>query len=175
MDLTDFRIRAMNDEVQMIEDFNFFEQKVIAFKHDLYLSPYAKINEILVWCERLVKCESQIDFLCQEAKQAIQTKLNKIKPTVIESHADIDSKTTSVWSDYVLELLELDRRYQDVVYQFCVSIDNCVRYLVSYSNDLAEYGFNLPHIMLKVRELGTFHWLNKQSKAQLLDCIEKSE
>src|SRR5574342_412704 len=175
MNLTEFRMRALHDALPILEDFNFFEQKVASFKKDLYLSPYAKINEILAWCELLIKYEKQIDLLCLEAKQAIQDKLNKLNPDTIESHASVDDKTISVWSDYVLELLELDRRYQDVVYQFCVSIDNCVRYLVSYSNDLAEYGFNLPHIMLKVRELGTFHWLNKQSKAQLLDCIEKSE
>ena len=171
MNLTDFRIRAMNDEVQMIEDFNFFEQKVESFKHDLYLSPYAKINEILVWCELLIKYERQIDLLCLEAKQAIQNKLNKLNPTTIEKHANVDVKTIRVWSEYVLELLELDRRYQDVVYSFCVSIDNCVRYLVSYTDELAEYGFSLPQIMVKVRDLGTFHWLNKQSKAQLLGCI----
>ena len=171
MNLTDFRIRAMNDEAQMIEDFNFFEQKVESFKHDLYLSPYAKINEILVWCELLIKYERQIDLLCLEAKQAIQNKLNKLNPTTIEKHANVDVKTIHVWSEYVLELLELDRRYQDVVYSFCVSIDNCVRYLVSYTDELAEYGFSLPQIMVKVRDLGTFHWLNKQSKAQLLGCI----
>ncbi len=171
MNLTDFRIRAMNDEVQMIEDFNFFEQKVESFKHNLYLSPYAKINEILVWCELLIKYERQIDLLCLEAKQAIQNKLNKLNPTTIEKHANVDVKTIRMWSDYVLELLELDRRYQDVVYSFCVSIDNCVRYLVSYTDELAKYGFSLPQIMVKVRDLGTFHWLNKQSKAQLLSCI----
>ncbi len=164
-------MRAMNDEVQMIEDFNFFEQKVASFKKDLYLSPYAKINEILAWCELLIKYEKQIDLLCLEAKQAIQDKLNKLNPDTIESHASVDDKTISVWSDYVLELLELDRRYQDVVYSFCVSIDNCVRYLVSYTDELAEFGFSLPQIMVKVRDLGTFHWLNKQSKAQLLGCI----
>ena len=104
-------------------------------------------------------------------KQAIQNKLNKLNPTTIEKHANVDVKTIRVWSDYVLELLELDRRYQDVVYSFCVSIDNCVRYLVSYTDELAKYGFSLPQIMVKVRDLGTFHWLNKQSKAQLLGCI----
>ncbi|MFR6597601.1 MAG: hypothetical protein ACLUQC_09935, partial [Lactococcus raffinolactis] len=118
-----------------------------------------------------IKYERQIDLLCLEAKQAIQDKLNKLNPDTIESHASVDDKTISVWSDYVLELLELDRRYQDVVYSFCVSIDNCVRYLVSYTYELAEYGFSLPQIMVKVRDLGTFHWLNKQSKAQLLSCI----
>ena len=171
MNLTEFRMRAMNDEVQMIEDFNFFEQKVASFKKDLYLSPYAKINEILVWCELLIKYEKQIDLLCLEAKQAIQDKLNKLNPTTIEKHAHVDVKTIRVWSEYVLELLELDRRYQNVVYSFCVSIDNCVRYLVSYTDELAEFGFSLPQIMVKVRDLGTFHWLNKQSKAQLLGCI----
>jgi hypothetical protein len=169
MNLTDFRIRAMNDEVQMIENFNFFEQKVASFKKDLYLSPYAKINEILVWCELLIKYEKQIDLLCLEAKQAIQDKLNKLNPDTIENHANVDEKTISVWSDYVLELLELDRRYQDVVYNFCVTIDNCVRYLVIYTDELAEYGFNLPQIMVKVRELGSFHWLNKHSRAKLLE------
>ena len=171
MNLTEFRMRAMNDEVQMIEDFNFFEQKVESFKHNLYLSPYAKINEILAWCELLIKYEKQIDLLCLEAKQAIEDKLNKLNPTTIEKHANVDVKTIRVWSEYVLELLELDRRYQNVVYSFCVSIDNCVRYLVSYTDELAKYGFSLPQIMVKVRDLGTFHWLNKQSKAQLLGCI----
>ena len=104
-------------------------------------------------------------------KQAIQNKLNKLNPTTIEKHANVDVKTIRVWSDYVLELLELDRRYQNVVYSFCVSIDNCIRYLVSYTDELAKYGFSLPQIMVKVRDLGTFHWLNKQSKAQLLGCI----
>ncbi|MFZ2027205.1 MAG: hypothetical protein WAU93_01985 [Lactococcus raffinolactis] len=104
-------------------------------------------------------------------KQAIQNKLNKLNPTTIEKHANVDVKTIRVWSEYVLELLELDRRYQDVVYNFCVSIDNCIRYLVSYTDELAKYGFSLPQIMVKVRDLGTFHWLNKQSKAQLLGCI----
>ena len=171
MNLTEFRMRAMNDEVQMIEDFNFFEQKVASFKKDLYLSPYAKINEILAWFDMLIKYEKQIDLLCLEAKQAIQDKLNKLNPDTIEKHANVDVKTIRVWSDYVLELLELDRRYQNVVYSFCVSIDNCVRYLVSYTDELAEFGFSLPQIMVKVRDLGTFHWLNKQSKAQLLGCI----
>ena len=171
MDLTDFRIRAMNDEVQMIEDFNFFEQKIANFKQELYLSPYAKINEILVWCEVLMKYEKQIDSLCLEAKQAIQNKLNKLNPDTICNHANVDDKTISVWSDYVLELLELDRRYQDVIYSFCVSIDNCVRYLVSYTDELSEYGFSLPQIMVKVRELGSFHWLNKKSKILLVGSV----
>ena len=104
-------------------------------------------------------------------KQAIQNKLNKLNPTTIEKHANVDVKTIRVWSEYVLELLELDRRYQDVVYSFCVSIDNCVRYLVSYTDELAKYGFSLPQIMVKVRDLGTFHWLNKRSKAELLGSI----
>ncbi|GHU35681.1 hypothetical protein FACS1894192_00780 [Bacilli bacterium] len=171
MDRYELQMRALNGSVQMIEEFDFFEQKILAFKRDLYLSPYAKINEILAWCELLIKYESQIDLLCNEAKYAIQEKMNKINPSVIESHFTCDEKTLRVWSNYVLELLELDRRYQDVVYQFCVSIDNCVRYLVSYSNELAEYGFNLPQIMVKVRDLGTFHWLNQRSKAQLLNSI----
>lgn len=171
MNLTEFRMRAMNDEVQMIEDFNFFEQKVASFKKDLYLSPYAKINEILMWCELLVKYEKQIDVLCLEAKQAIQDKLKKLNPDTILKHANVDDKTIGIWSDYVLELLELDRRYQDVIYSFCVTIDNCVRYLVSYTDELSAHGFSLPQIVVKVRNLGTFHWLNKQSKAQLLSCI----
>ena len=171
MNLIEFRMRATNDEVQMIEDFNFFEQKVASFKKDLYLYPYAKINEILAWCEMLIKYEKQIDLLCLEAKQAIQDKLNKLNPDTLESHATVDVKTNSERYEYVLELQELDRRYQNVVYSFCVSIDNCVRYLVSSTDELAEYGFSLPQIMVKVRDLGTFHWLNKQSKAQLLGCI----
>ena len=104
-------------------------------------------------------------------KQAIQNKLNKLNPTTIEKHANVDVKTIRVWSEYVLELLELDRRYKDVVYNFCVSIDNCIRYLVSYTDELAKYGFSLPQIMVKVRDLGTFHWLNKRSKAELLGSI----
>src|SRR5574337_673917 len=95
MNLTEFRMRAMNDEVQMIEDFNFFEQKVASFKKDLYLSPYAKINEILAWCELLIKYEKQIDLLCLEAKQAIQEKLNKLNPDTIESHASRSEEHTS--------------------------------------------------------------------------------
>jgi 3-keto-L-gulonate-6-phosphate decarboxylase len=57
------------------------------------LSPYAKINEILAWCEMLIKYEKQIDLLCLEAKQAIQDKLNKLNPDTIESHANVDVKT----------------------------------------------------------------------------------
>ena len=57
-------MRAMNDEVQMIEDFNFFEQKVASFKKDVYLSTYAKLNEILAGCEMLIKYEKQIVLLC---------------------------------------------------------------------------------------------------------------
>ena len=39
MDITEFSMRALNSEVQMIDDFNFFDQKVNSFKNDLYLSP----------------------------------------------------------------------------------------------------------------------------------------
>lgn len=35
-------------------------------------------------------------------------------------------------------------------------IDNCVRYLVSYTDELAKYGFSLPQIMVKVRGLVHF-------------------
>ncbi|MCJ1976970.1 hypothetical protein [Pseudolactococcus paracarnosus] len=49
-----------------------------------------------------------------------------------------------------MERLELDRRYQEIVNQLCIASDECIRYLVSYSNDLAEHGVRLPHIMFKV-------------------------
>ena len=42
MDRYELQMRAMNAEIQMLEEFDFFEQKILAFKRDLYLPPYAK-------------------------------------------------------------------------------------------------------------------------------------
>src|SRR5574338_103568 len=101
MDITEFSMRALNSEVQMIDDFNFFDQKVNSFKNDF----------------------------------------------------DVDEQTISVWSYYILDLIELDKMYQEVIYSFCISIDNCVRYIISYSKDLAEYEMNLPEIMERVKKI----------------------
>ncbi|CEN29532.1 MULTISPECIES: hypothetical protein [Pseudolactococcus] len=171
MDITEFSMRALNSEVQMIDDFNFFDQKVNSFKNDLYLSPYATIKEVVLWCDVLIKYEAQIDILCQEAKNAILKKMIKINSKTIKSHFDVDEQTISVWSDYILDLIELDKRYQEVIYSFCISIDNCVRYIISYSKDLAEYEMNLPEIMERVKNLGTCHWLNMQSKTDVVGNI----
>lgn len=164
MDITDFRIRAMNDEVKMYDDFEIFEKKIRAFKSDLYLNPYAKIDEIILWCEKLIETEKKIDLISLEAKQAIENKFNKIKPTVIQQHANTDEQTINIWSDYVLELLEMEKRYENIVYSFCLAIDNCVRYLISYTDELAQYGVILPQVMISAMELGTFHWINKKTK-----------
>lgn len=164
MDITEFRVRAMNDEVKMIDDFKVFEQKILGFKKKLYLNPYATIDEIILWCEKLIETEKKIDLISLEAKQVIQDRLKKINPDTILNHANADDKTISIWSDYVLELLDMEKRYENIVYSFCIAIDNCVRYLISYTDELYRYGFVLPQVMISAMELGTFHWINKKTK-----------
>lgn len=45
----------------------------------------------------------------------------------IWKHFESDEKIVIIWSEYVLELIELDKWYPEVIYQLCVVIDNCVR------------------------------------------------
>jgi hypothetical protein len=46
--------------------------------------------------------------------------------------------------------LTSEKFYQEVVDQFCIATDNCVKYLISYSNNLDTYEFTLPPMMVNL-------------------------
>jgi hypothetical protein len=172
MNIAQLRDRAKNDETQLKMDYLKFAQRLSEIEKELYLSPYATLNEVVLWCVLFIYYEKKLLVMRDISNHETTKRLEHIDSKLIDEHYQTDKRSISIWSDYILALHAIEKRYEERLFQFCYFIDSCVRYIQKYSDDLLAYGFELPEIMRQTRALGTLHWLNVECATRYKKSIE---
>lgn len=71
-----------------------------------------------------------------------------------------DNDSISIFSEYVLFLVYLEKRYKQRLYIFGNFLDNSVRYIKKYAEDMESQGFSLTGILAEVQSLNEMNWLS---------------
>ena len=81
----------------------------------------------------------------------------------IYDYQNKDNRAISVMSGFVIFLVNLDKKYSQRLEVFLNFLDNCVRYVRGYAEDLEKNGPSINSTLQKARQLGSMHWINGKS------------
>ncbi|MCM6841548.1 hypothetical protein NE301_04960 [Lactococcus lactis] len=75
-------------------------------------------------------------------------------------YVKIDSDFIQVFSNHVIFLVQLEQRYRQRLSIFANNLDNSVRYLKRYADDLEKQGFSISGILAESKNLSDVNWLS---------------
>ncbi|GAB7391713.1 hypothetical protein [Lactococcus garvieae] len=162
MDLTRFRNQVKNAESQWNMKYIAFDKRLREIEQELSLPPYARLSDVIQWCEKLITYERKIELM-QEATMALSNEAwGKLEKNIVDYQSK-DDRAITIMSEFVSFLLSLDKRYSQRLEVFLNFLDNCVRYVRSYAEDLEKNGLSINSTLQKARQLGAMHWINGKS------------
>jgi hypothetical protein len=139
-----------------------FDKRLREIEQELRLSPYARLSDVMQWCEKLITYEQKIEVMRQSTLTLSSEAWGELERDIYEYQRK-DNKAITIISEFVSFLVNLDERYSQRLDIFLNFLDNCVRYVRAYAEDLEKNGLSLNVTLHKARQLGTMHWINGKS------------
>lgn len=162
MDLELLRNQAKNAESQFNMKYIAFDKRLREIEQELSLPPYARLSDIVTWCEKLTAYEQKIELMRQSTMTLSSEAWGKLEHNIYDYQSK-DNRAITIMSEFVSFLVSLDKRYSQRLDVFLNFLDNCIRYVKGYVDDLEKNGLSINEILRKARQLGSMHWINGKS------------
>lgn len=162
MDLTKLRNQVKNAESQWNMKYLAFDKRLKEIEQELSLPPYARLSDVIQWCEKLVAYERKIELMRQSTITLSSEAWGKLEQNIYDYQSK-DDRAITVMSEFVSFLVTLDKRYIQRLNIFLNFLDNCIRYVKGYAEDLEKNGLSLNATLLKAKQLGSMHWISGKS------------
>lgn len=162
MDLELLRNQAKNAESQFNMKYIAFDKRLREIEQELSLPPYARLSDIVTWCEKLTAYEQKIELMRQSTMTLSREAWGKLEHNIYDYQSK-DNRAITIMSEFVSFLVSLDKRYSQRLDVFLNFLDNCIRYVKGYVDDLEKNGLSINEILHKARQLGSMHWINGKS------------
>ncbi|MEY8444559.1 hypothetical protein AALM99_07845 [Lactococcus muris] len=162
MDLTQLRNQVKNAESQWNMKYLAFDKRLREIEEELSLPPYARLSDVIQWSEKLIAYERKIELMREATVTLSREAWGRLEKNIYDYQRK-DDRAIRIMSDFVSFLVSLDKRYSQRLEVFLNFLDNCVRYVRGYTEDLEKHGLPINITLQKARQLGSMHWINGKS------------
>ncbi|WP_367293528.1 hypothetical protein [Lactococcus lactis] len=126
---------------------------------ELKLCPYATFSEVIAWGEQLKNAIGKIKAIQESSVIKSKKEWENLQEKMLD-YMKIDSDFIQVFSSHVIFLVQLEQRYRQRLSIFANNLDNSVRYLKRYADDLEKQGFSLQGVLAESKNLSDMNWLS---------------
>ncbi len=158
-ELEEIRASGKMSERILENNFRIFDHRLREMEGELKLCPYATLSEVIAWAEQLKITIGKIKLI-QESSIVKSKKEWGILEEKMLAYLQIDKAFIHVFSDHVIFLVQLEQRYHQRLDIFANNLDNSVRYLKRYADDLEKQGFSISGILAESKNLSDVNWLS---------------
>lgn len=158
-ELEEVRASGKMSERVLENNFRIFDHRLREMEGELKLYPYATLSEVLVWAEQLKITIGKIKLIQESSIIKSEKEWENLQEKMLD-YVKIDSDFIQVFSHHVIFLIQLEQRYRQRLSIFANNLDNSVRYLRRYADDLEKQGFSISGILAESKNLSDMNWLS---------------
>ncbi|CAJ1225485.1 hypothetical protein LLWA12L8_FAMOGCFE_02170 [Lactococcus lactis] len=158
-ELEEVRASGKMSERVLENNFRIFDHRLREMEGELKLYPYATLSEVLVWAEQLKITIGKIKLIQESSIIKSEKEWENLQEKMLD-YVKIDSDFIQVFSHHVIFLVQLEQRYRQRLSIFANNLDNSVRYLRRYADDLEKQGFSISGILAESKNLSDMNWLS---------------
>lgn len=158
-ELEEVRSSGKMSERVLENNFRHFDHRLREIERELKLYPYATLSEVIAWAEQLKIAIGKIKLIQESSIVKSKKEWENLQEKMLD-YMKIDTDFILVVSNHVIFLVRLEQRYRQRLNIFANNLDNNVRYLKRYSDDLEKQGFSLSGILAESRNLSDMNWLS---------------
>ncbi|MCT3083770.1 hypothetical protein EFO30_12590 [Lactococcus lactis] len=158
-ELEEVRASGKMSERVLENNFRIFDHRLREMEGELKLYPYATLSEVVVWAEQLKITIGKIKLIQESSIIKSEKEWENLQEKMLD-YVKIDSDFIQVFSNHVIFLVQLEQRYRQRLSIFANNLDNSVRYLKRYADDLKKQGFPIRGILAESKNLSDMNWLS---------------
>ena len=158
-ELEEVRASGKMSERILENNFRIFDHRLREMEGELKLCPYATLSEVIAWAEQLKITIGKIKLIQESSIVKSKKEWESLEEKML-AYLQIDKAFIHVFSDHVIFLVQLEQRYRQRLSIFANNLDNSVRYLKRYADDLEKQGFSISGILTESRNLSDMNWLS---------------
>ena len=150
--------RKMSERI-LENNYRHFDHRLREMEGELKLYPYATLSEVIAWAEQLKIAIGKIKAIQESSIIKSEKEWENLQEKMLD-YVKIDSDFIQVFSHHVIFLVQLEQRYRQRLSIFANNLDNSVRYLKRYADDLEKQGFSISGILAESKNLSDMNWLS---------------
>ena len=158
-ELEEVRASGKMSERILENNFRIFDHRLREMEGELKLCPYATLSEVIAWAEQLKITIGKIKLIQESSIVKFKKEWESLEEKML-AYLQIDKAFIHVFSDHVIFLVQLEQRYHQRLDIFANNLDNSVRYLKKYADDLEKQGFSISGILAESKNLSDMNWLS---------------
>ena len=158
-ELEEVRASGKMSERILENNFRIFDHRLREMEGGLKLCPYATLSEVIAWAEQLKITIGKIKLIQESSIVKSKKEWGSLEEKML-AYLQIDKAFIHVFSDHVIFLVQLEQRYHQRLDIFANNLDNSVRYLKRYADDLEKQGFSISGILAESKNLSDVNWLS---------------
>ncbi|MDM7509285.1 hypothetical protein QUF15_03100 [Lactococcus lactis] len=158
-ELEEVRASGKMSERILENNFRIFDHRLREMEEELKLCPYATLSEVIAWAEQLKITIGKIKLIQESSIVKSKKEWGSLEEKML-AYLQIDKAFIHVFSDHVIFLVQLEQRYHQRLDIFANNLDNSVRYLKRYADDLEKQGFSISGILAESKNLSDVNWLS---------------
>ena len=157
--LEEVRASGKMSERILENNFRIFDHRLREMEGELKLCPYATLSEVIAWAEQLKITIGKIKLIQESSIVKSKKEWESLEEKML-AYLQIDKAFIHVFSDHVIFLVLLEQGYHQRLDIFANNLDNSVRYLKRYADDLEKQGFSISGILAESKNLSDMNWLS---------------
>ena len=157
--LEEVRASGKMSERILENNFRIFDHRLREMEGELKLCPYATLSEVIAWAEQLKITIGKIKLIQESSIVKSKKEWESLEEKML-AYLQIDKAFIHVFSDHVIFLVQLEQGYHQRLDIFANNLDNSVRYLKKYADDLEKQGFSISGILAESKNLSDMNWLS---------------
>ncbi|MBS7067914.1 MAG: hypothetical protein KH106_07940 [Lactococcus lactis] len=158
-ELEEVRASGKMSERVLENNFRHFDHRLREIEGELRLYPYATLSEVIAWAEQLKIAIGKIKVIQESSIVKSKKEWGNLQDKMLD-YMKIDTDFIQVFSHHVIFLVQLEQQYRQRLSIFANNLDNSVRYLKRYADDLEKQGFSISGILAESRDLSDMNWLS---------------
>ena len=158
-ELEEVRASGKMSERILENNFRIFDHRLREMEGELKLCPYATLSEVIAWAEQLKITIGKIKLIQESSIVKSKKEWESLEEKML-AYLQIDKAFIHVFSDHVIFLVQLEQGYHQRLDIFANNLDNSVRYLKRYADDLEKQGFSISGILAESKNLSDVNWLS---------------
>ncbi|MCT0044607.1 hypothetical protein QYH60_11650 [Lactococcus lactis subsp. lactis] len=158
-ELEEVRASGKMSERVLENNFRHFDHRLREIEGELRLYPYATLSEVIAWAEQLKIAIGKIKVIQESSIVKSKKEWGNLQDKMLD-YMKIDTDFIQVFSHHVIFLVQLEQQYRQRLSIFANNLDNSVRYLKRYADDLEKQGFSISGILAESRNLSDMNWLS---------------
>lgn len=159
MELETLALAMKQNKMKMGDHYLAFDKRLGELEEEVFLPRATTLSRVLVWGEHFQEVLGKLKRIREYTIQFSKKDWERLEEMLLE-YVSLDKGVISLFGNFVLDLCQIERRFQERLEKFLSFLDSSIRNAKDFLDDLERNGIEVARLFSETRSLSELNWLS---------------